>query len=191
MSHETLPTNGRSQKLTRRATPRAKKRPSPPAVHKKKATRRKRRRKAASLGGFTIEQQSELADLHAKHYASLLRIARRKGVQDPDLVATDALIEAFKRFDPSRGPFRPFLYRVNRSRLADSYRRTVRMAARYVPIPDGFEATDEAPETAWKALFTAEELLAALRTLPLQDQRIFKLHHFDGLSLEAIARLSK
>lgn len=171
-------------------SPRTVTRPSQASAHARKRTQGSGKTKAKSPVAFTPEQQQQLAALHKKHHAALVRFVRRTGLPDPDMVATDSLIEAFRRFDPKRGRFVTFLYKVLRSRIIDYWRGVIRRASRFMPLPAHFEAADEATERARQSFLIRDALEAALRRLPLEEQLLVTLHYLHGLSYDEISRLS-
>lgn len=190
MSPETKPPSGRPRKPRKKTSRQAGTRPSQPSAHARKRTQGSGKTEAKSPVAFTPEQQQQLAALHKEHHASLVLVARLRGLRDADMMATDSLIEAFRRFDPKRGRFVTFLYKVLRSRIIDYWRGVIRRALLFAPLPAHFEAADDSTERARQAFLIRDALEAALRRLPREEQLLTTLHYLHGLSYDEIARLS-
>ena len=110
--------------------------------------------------------------------------------------ALEGLCDAASRWDPARGPFRPYASLRIRGAVIDETRRADMFSIRrkagpqFVELEDrwsvdepGFARVDEAP-----GLAAASRLLAvAAARLPARSRMVFTLYFFEGLYLKAIA----
>ncbi len=96
------------------------------------------------------------------------------------------------RYDARRGPFAPWFYAVARHELiarARSRTREVRVVATDEIERLLFDRASSADtEAAAIARVAGDELIRALRTLPVQQRRVLVLAYFGGLSQSEIAR---
>ena len=89
-------------------------------------------------------------------------------------------------YDPSR-PFRPWIYTVARNLLRDHFRRVGRK--REVNVGEGLELhPDEGVAEPLQAL-VAEEVRAALATLPDDQRDAIVLHWLEGFSFPEVAEI--
>src|SRR5215472_16575502 len=88
-----------------------------------------------------------------------------------------ALLVQPERYDPARGPLRPFLLGIARNVALKKWREQ----HRWVDL-DGAEM--EAPPAAVESLNTSEAVGAAVRALPVLQREALVLAEYEGLSLE-------
>jgi RNA polymerase sigma-70 factor, ECF subfamily len=126
-----------------------------------------------------------------RHGPFALRVATRL-VPDP-LVAEDVVQEAMVRawsqarhFDPDRGRFTTWLYRIVVNLCIDQRRRV-----QPAPIPDDFDPPD--PAAGADEMVAANErrtmLLGALKTLPVRQRAAMTLVYDEGMSGAEAARV--
>jgi RNA polymerase sigma-70 factor (ECF subfamily) len=138
-----------------------------------------------------------LSPLMERHSTRVYRIALSY-LRDPD-EAQDALqdtfVKAFQnaaRWDPN-SEVAPWLMRIAVNHSIDQYRRRKRRGVHHTPLDDGSHherhaALAVSPEQRAHGLELGERIARALETLPEGHRAVFVLRHYDGLSLEEIAR---
>lgn len=138
-----------------------------------------------------------LAPLVERHNRRLYRVALSY-LRNPD-DAMDAVQETFvkafenaARFNPA-SEVAPWLVRIVVNHSIDVYRKTKRRATRVEALEDGdhdSRLTAEAPSPETRAMGhqIGERIRRALDELPVTQRSVFVLRHYQGLSLEEIAR---
>jgi len=96
-------------------------------------------------------------------------------------------------FDPSRGNFSTWLYRVTRSAALDLYRKRT---SRIRPVPEGDSQIDAArdssasPEEIVDESWLSWRISRALEGLGASQREVIELAYFQGLSQSEISRLT-
>ena len=87
------------------------------------------------------------------YWQLLYNVARRAGLDDPDAqdVVQDAVMAIAREipqfhYDPQRGTFKQWLFRILRRRIADHFRKLYRQPARVEMSPETFERNNEAAD---------------------------------------------
>jgi RNA polymerase sigma-70 factor (ECF subfamily) len=93
-------------------------------------------------------------------------------------------LEKIRSFDPRRGVFRAWLYRIARNAVIDYYRSQKHTA----PLPDGWDAAGD-DDTAHDPSALPPELQKAIAQLSEQQREIVLLRIWDGLSYKEIAEV--
>jgi RNA polymerase sigma-70 factor (ECF subfamily) len=138
-----------------------------------------------------------LSPLMERHYSRLYRIALSY-LRDPD-EALDAAQETFVKAYQNAHKWNaesevaPWLTRVAVNSAIDRYRRRKRRFSIMEPLAEGdhdsqITAEDPSPERKLLGRELSERISIALRTLPATQRAVFVLRHYEGLSLEEIAR---
>ena len=109
---------------------------------------------------------------------------------DPDdayQAVWEKICASLERFDPSQpAPFGAWVHTVARRLLIDRHRRQSRRGEVYALVP---AVTPAVAESALHRKERSVAVEAALEKLPVGQRRAVVLHHIEGLSLEAVARL--
>lgn len=154
---------------------------------KKRSTRRRHTTGLPDGPPLTPEQQSLLATLLSDNHGWMLAEAIGMGLREPDIPVVNALVKTAIRYDPALAPPHALLRFVFACELAGAYRSQVRRGTRLLPLPADYQQIpDEYQAEAWRAQQRYKELRAAMRCLPLNDQRLLKLC-YEGLILDDIA----
>jgi len=147
---------------------------------KKRSTRRRHTTGLPPGRPLTRKQRSLVQTLHSQHYGRLLAKAIRKGVREPETAVCNALIRTAIRYVAAKGSLRGLLWTILRNECAGAYRSQVKRAARSLPLPAHYQhIPDEERAEARLAEERYEELRAAIRCLPLKDQRLLELRYGD------------
>ncbi len=97
-------------------------------------------------------------------------------------------LESIRSFDPARGEFRAWLYRIARNALIDHYRSP---AAHTTDIETVWDlASDDVTSLAAERSMDASKLHAALKTLKPQQREVVMLRIWEGLSYREIAAIT-
>lgn len=124
-------------------------------------------------------------ELYVRHYARIRALCRRQ-IGDPDEaedLAQEAFVKALvgiERYDPERGPFKPWLYRTAVNCCIDWLR-----GAR--PVPVG--VLDLGSTEVWldDAIAIGVKVWQCLDRLEPQDRIILSMKHLAGYTLEEMA----
>jgi len=126
-----------------------------------------------------------------RHGPFALRVAMRllHDTATAEDVVQEALVRAWfqaRNFDPRRGRFTTWLYRIVVNRCIDQRRRI-----QPAPIPDDFDAVDPAmgPEVIMERNQHCAAMAAALRALPVRQRAAMTLVYDEGLSGAEAARI--
>ncbi len=128
--------------------------------------------------------------LYLKHVDAIYRFHyRRTSVREvaEDLTSATFLkaMEAIGSYDPERGPFIAWLYRIARNTLIDHTRSPARQTA---TLDDSFEiAGDEDATLRTTRALDKERVLAALQKLTPLQRDIVTLRLWEGLSYQEIS----
>jgi RNA polymerase sigma factor (sigma-70 family) len=121
-------------------------------------------------------------------YAVALRVLGDRGLAEE--ATQQAFLKAWRAagsFDESR-EIGPWLAAITRRVAIDLFRReAVRSANPLESVPPDDPALSTAPQSA-EAVYDAWEVRQAVAALPTDEREIIRLHHFDGLTHEQIAR---
>lgn len=144
---------------------------------------------AKIIGLVQAGRTDEFARLVQRYESGLFRmvgnLVERAQVED---IVQDAFVAAFTnicRFDPNRGSFCAWLYRIARNLALNA-----RKKKRDQPLPEGMVIVDErtpADDVQKDEIFRL--LDRALEELPFQDRVIFVLAEIEGLSYAEIASI--
>lgn len=149
------------------------------------------------MGRLARGDREALGPLMERHHRRLYRIALSY-LRDAD-DALDAVQETFvkayqnaARWDPS-SEVAPWLVRIAVNHAIDRYRRGRRRRLSEEPLAAGdhdesVAAADPSPERMVFGREISERVGAALRSLPDTQRAVFALRHYDGMSLDEIAR---
>lgn len=129
--------------------------------------------------------------LFARHFAEVYRFFERKVAGEPDELVQETFLACVRRRDEFRrqSSFRTFVFAVARFELYAHWRRRARggEAVSFSEVSLADLATT--PRTRIERGQDRELLLAALRTLPLDDQLLLELHYWEGLDGEGLAEV--
>lgn len=142
--------------------------------------------------------QVAYATLYERYAASLYRLAYSILLEEQDAedVLQESLVYAFRslrRYDPSRGAFRTWLYTITISRCRNARRRkwlpTVALASLLNIGVEPPAPADESPETraAWQEV--RESLARALHTLSPRLREAVALRYGQGLTYREMAEV--
>ena len=150
-----------------------------------------------------VAQSDETAfeTLYDRHASIILGIALR--ITNDRTIAEDLAQETFWRFwqsagtyQPERGPFTSWLFRIARNLAVDAYRRhrgrpkAITDEADTDPILDQTPDPDmSVPEQAQSNLM-AQQVRNALKTLPVEQRQVLELAYFYGLTRKEIAEVT-
>lgn len=151
---------------------------------------------SAELGHITSCQNGHLEDfdpLYLAHVDAVYRYLHRRTFQREvaeDLTSTVFLkaLESIRSFDPKKGVFRAWLYRIARNSLIDFYRSHARQTVSIENIWD-LPSEDIATLAAEKSI-DAEKLHEAMKILNADQREIVMLRIWEGLSYAEIAELT-
>lgn len=136
---------------------------------------------------------SAFDDLYTLHVDAIYKyLHRRTLVREiaEDLTSTVFLkaMESIRSFDPVRGPFRAWLYRIARNALIDHYRRH---SSKTVDIESVWDLPSEesASELAEQSM-DAKKLHEALAKLNPAQRQVVLLRMWEGLSYKEIAEIT-
>jgi RNA polymerase sigma-70 factor (ECF subfamily) len=104
------------------------------------------------------------------YWRLLYNVARRAGLDDADAqdVVQDAVMSISRempqfRYDPERGSFKSWLFRIVRRRVADHFRKLYRQPAQVDVIPESLEPSMEVTlSEAWEQEWERSVLAAAI-----------------------------
>jgi RNA polymerase sigma-70 factor (ECF subfamily) len=130
-------------------------------------------------------------EIVTRHGPFALRVALKliPGRAEAEDIAQEAMVVAWTKaakFDPRKGQFTTWLYRIVVNRCIDERRRI-----RSQPLPEHFDAEDPAPMLPAK-LESAERTIVvarALQELPLRQRAAMTLVYDEGLSGAEAARI--
>jgi RNA polymerase sigma-70 factor (ECF subfamily) len=137
-----------------------------------------------------------LAPLVERHHRRLYRIALAylRNADDALDVLQEVFVKAFEKAERWNGTSEVghWLTRIAVNQSIDRYRREKRRRATYEPLDDGAQAvwgdTNASPERLASSAESGERIGKALRALPHRQRTVFVLRHYEGMSLEEIAR---
>jgi RNA polymerase sigma-70 factor (ECF subfamily) len=123
------------------------------------------------------------------HQESLYRMIRSRvgSDQDAEDILQEVLLKIYQNHDRFQGQAKlnTWFYTICKNSIADYYRKPW---WKFLWIFKETEQQDQNnPELLLLACEQQNEILALLRTLPRQEQEIFRLRFFDHFSLEEIA----
>lgn len=140
------------------------------------------------------DKEARFTALYERHYADVLRYAaRRAGTEAAAEVASETFLTAWRRLDavPDRQPL-PWLYVTARQCLANELRKRERRQRldTALQIEAGAAARDvrDGPADSADAATGQLDVLAALATLPANDQEALRLTEWEDLDHAAAAR---
>lgn len=123
------------------------------------------------------------------HYRELLGIWRRKGREDGEDAAQDAVLNLLENGVGAIDDTRAYLARSASNRMVDQHRR--RRIVDWLPLEALHESEHPVVPDAQAALYTQElldALMAALRELPPSCQQAYVLHRLEGWTHAEIAQ---
>jgi RNA polymerase sigma-70 factor, ECF subfamily len=136
--------------------------------------------------------------LYDRHASMVLGISLR--ITGERAAAEDIVQETFWRlwqsadtYQPERGPFTGWLFRIARNLAIDAYRRSsnrpnaVANETDAEPILDQIPDLDmNVPEQAWSNLIS-QQARNALKTLPQEQRQVIELAYFSGMTRQEVA----
>jgi RNA polymerase sigma-70 factor (ECF subfamily) len=140
---------------------------------------------------MTAPQRPRFEEVYAEHSRAVFTFLC---FQTGDPAAADDLLSAvfekvylgLHRFDPRRGPLKPWLYAIVRNCLRSHQRRSPHVA--HAPV-DRLPSAQPGPEDLAVAHDTQRELATAVSRLARRDREVIGLKFTAGLSNESIARV--
>lgn len=145
---------------------------------------------AVLLGAWKRGDPASGAELFRRYYASVLRFYRGKvGPLGPDLVQRCFLrcLEVRSRIRDESG-FRCFLFGVARNVLLEHY-RSVRADARIDFTEQTVEDLVPTPTSELDRGERSQQLLLALRRIPVEQQIVIELYYWEELNAREIAEI--
>jgi RNA polymerase sigma factor (sigma-70 family) len=145
---------------------------------------------AALLEAWKRDDPAAGAELFRRYYAAVLRFYRSKvGPQAPDLVQRCFLrcLEVRSRIRDALG-FRCFLFGVARNVLFEHYRST-RAGARIDFTAQTVEDLGPTPTAEIDRSERSQQLLLALRRIPVEQQIVIELYYWEDLNAREIAEI--
>ena len=137
-----------------------------------------------------LEAFGSLYDLHVKKIYNFLyyRVYDRDLAEDLTSIAFTKAIENIKKFNPEKGQFSSWLYKIAQNSLIDNARTTKKS----VSIDEGFDKSDEdrSLESSIDSKERLKKVQKYLETLSEEHQEIVKLRVWDGLSYKEIAEIT-
>lgn len=141
------------------------------------------------IAGMQAGEIESFAHLVRHYQGALFRIAANLvGPQKAEDMVQETLLTALRNircFDPSKGLFRSWLFRIARNIAFNELKKK-----RPEPLPEDFELPDHQTPSAHllrKEIF--RQLDRALDALPFRDRMIFVLAEFEELPYAEIARI--
>jgi DNA-directed RNA polymerase specialized sigma24 family protein len=104
-------------------------------------------------------------------------------------VVGDALLAAYKSFDPSKGKFSAFWFIKLTGRINNMYRRQLKFSDRFIGSLDALDPETVAQITQPGSCPHTIALNSAMTWLKPKDAELLRLHYHDGLSLKQIKAL--
>ncbi len=116
------------------------------------------------------------------------RIFSREVAEDLTSITFMKALEGIRSFDPSRGNFQAWLYRIARNSLIDHYRDPARHVEDIENVWD--LPGDEFASQSAERKIDAAHLYAALKTLKRDQREIVLLRVWEGLSYKEISAIT-
>jgi len=131
------------------------------------------------------------ARLFQSHFADLYRFFERKITGEPDELVQETFLACVRRRDEFRrqSSFRTFLFAVARFELYAYWRRRARDGEAIDFSEVSLADLVTTPGTRIARRQEREQLLGALRTLPLDDQLLLELHYWEGVDSARLAEI--
>ena len=147
------------------------------------------------IGQLAAGHDGAIALIHHRHAARIYRLAAQTlDASTADEITQDVFLTVWRKaatFDPTIGPFRPWLIRIARTRILNELRRRSR---RPRADADNRQLSDVAgrepnPEEAALRASRHEAIRSAVAALPRPQRQAVQLAFLDGLTHEQIASL--
>jgi RNA polymerase sigma-70 factor, ECF subfamily len=144
-----------------------------------------------AIGRF---REEALAEIHRRHGGAVYRLARRVVGADAlaDEVSQEVFVDLWRRpetFDPERGSLRTFLVARAHHRAVDVVRSEAARRAREEREARQAPTVSDDVEVHARRSATAEELGAAVASLPVEERRAIEMAYLDGHTYREVARL--
>jgi len=145
------------------------------------------------VGGERTDDATRLLAQWNRQYAAALRsFFRRRGADAADCedLTQDLFLRLAQRSEPLTDicEVEPYLMRTASNVVADwNRRRQARGAGLHEPVNDDLRDAAAGQEQVLLAKDALARLREALRQMPSRTERIFTMHHFDGLKYAEIA----
>lgn len=136
---------------------------------------------------------SAFDNLYTLHVDAIYKFLHRRTLvreiaEDLTSVTFLKAMESIRSFDPERGPFRAWLYRIARNTLIDHYRRGSSHTVDIESVWD-LPSEDSASELAEQSI-DARKLHEGLQRLKPAQRQIVLLRVWEGLSYKEIAEIT-
>lgn len=146
-----------------------------------------------SIAACQADRLDQFDPLYTRHVEAVYRYLSRRTLDRAvaeDLTSITFLkaLESIRSFDPSRGAFLAWLYRIARNALIDYYRSHARRTENIETVWD-LPSEDVTSRAAEQSL-DAKALHAALQTLKPASREIVLLRIWEGLSYAEIAEIT-
>jgi RNA polymerase sigma-70 factor (ECF subfamily) len=142
--------------------------------------------------GYTPLDFAALFDTHHPRLYAYIRsqVADRETAEDLTAVAFERAFRHSHRYDPSKGAFATWLFRIARNLVLNHYAATSRKPAHF-QLDDAVEisATEILPEQQLLRQEQNQALLAAMAALSERDREIVYLRFFGHLTNRKIAEI--
>ena len=136
-----------------------------------------------------------LAELYDRHFAGIYRylftrLRHQADAEDFTEQVFLKMVDSIQRYRPRGVAFSSWLYRIAHNLLVDRYRRAGREAVELTErVRDARPQAD--PATLAQNSEDRRHLVAALRRLTPEQQRVITMRFIDNLSVDEIARLMR
>jgi RNA polymerase sigma-70 factor (ECF subfamily) len=132
--------------------------------------------------------------LYTAHIDSVYRFLYRRTLvkevaEDLTSITFMKALESIRSFNPSKGEFRSWLYRIARNALIDHYRSPARKTVSIENVWD-LSSNDFPQDDASRSLESAK-LHQALQSLKPLQREVLMLRLWEGLSYKEISRITK
>ncbi len=125
--------------------------------------------------------------VHAIYRYVYYRVGDAQAAEDLTAEVFLRAVESLPHYRPTGTPFRAWLYRIARARVADHYRRQKR--ARVLPLEEEWLSDEESPQHQAEKAQDVRRLAEAIRHLTGDQQQVLILKFVDRLSNAQVAQI--